>query len=381
MPALFAVTLGMWVGLLASAQVLLPAQIEAVDPAGKVWVLGVVTTAGAVAAVLTAPVFGALSDRVGRRRSWVVGGSVLCAVAVLLLSWQSTVIGIGVCWAIVHGGAGGLHATLCAVIPDRVPVNRRATVFAVVGLAQPCGLVLGTLLVSSVPDGVGYPLVAVLVAALAVPYAVAGRDAPAAAREPRGRPWSSGLAFLGADFAWALAGRFAAQFAASLATIYLLYFLRDEIGIDSPAGGVAVLSLLFTTGLIVTSLVVGRASDRLGRRKAFVILGAALMAAGLVGMALVPTWPAALVAAVALGAGYGAYLAVDQALVTQLLRSENDRGMNLGIMNMASSGAVALAPVVAAQWVGFGGYPSLFLFAAVMAVLGGLLIQPIRSVS
>lgn len=377
--ALFGVTLGMWVGLLAGAQVLLPSQVEAIDPGRKVWLLGVVTASGAVAAVVAAPVMGAFSDRTGRR-AWVVGGTVLCAVALFVLPWQSSIIAVGICWTVVHGGVGGIHAVLCAVVPDRVPVHKRGTVFAIVGFAQPLGLVLGTLAVSGVSFQRGYLLVACLVGLLAVPYALIGRDAPRSAHgTPVGR-WLPDPAALGKDFAWAWAGRFAAQFATSLATVYLFYFLRDRIKVGDPAQGVAVLSLLFTAGIVVVGVLVGRVSDRVGRRKVFVVFAALLMAAGLTGMALVSTWTVALVAAFVLGAGYGAYLAVDQALATQLLRSNNDRGKDLGTMNMASSGAVALAPVVAAQSVAHGGYSLLFLIAAVMAVLGGFLVQPIRSV-
>ncbi|MGP4029218.1 MFS transporter [Actinomadura sp. 3N407] len=382
MLALFVVTLGMWMGLLASAQILLPSQIEAIDPSRKVWLLGVVTTLGAVAAVLAAPLMGALSDRTrwrfGKRRSWVIGGTALCVAALVALPWQTSIITVAVCWIIVHGGTGGIHATLCALVPDRVPINRRGTVFAIVGFAQPLGLVLGTLLASGFSFRRGYLLVAVVVALLALPYAFIGRDVPARIA-PRTR-WFPDLPSLGRDFAWAWAGRFAAQFATSLATLYLLYFLRDEIKVGDPAAGVAVLSLVYTAGVVVVSLVVGRVSDRLERRKVFVVLAGLLMGAALTGMALVSTWTMAVVAACVLGAGYGAYLAVDQALVTQLLRSNQDRGKDLGLMNMAGSSAVAVAPVIAADAVARGGYSLLFLFAAGMAVLSGLLVQPIRSV-
>jgi hypothetical protein len=45
------------------------------------------------------------------------------------------------------------------------------------------------------------------------------------------------------------------------------------------------------------------------------------------------TWPAALGAAVLYGIGYGAYIAVDQALITQVLPEARDRAKDLGIIN------------------------------------------------
>ncbi|GAA3940600.1 hypothetical protein Aau02nite_59500 [Amorphoplanes auranticolor] len=42
-------------------------------------------------------------------------------------------------------------------------------------------------------------------------------------------------------------------------------------------------------------------------------------------LAIWPTWPVALAASVLLGAGYGVYLAVDTALITQVLPAAVDR--------------------------------------------------------
>ncbi|KAB2339994.1 MFS transporter [Actinomadura rudentiformis] len=390
--ALFLATLGMWIGLLASAQILLPSQIESIDPANKVWLLGLVTGVAAAAAVVSSPVAGALSDRTtwrfGRRRSWVAAFSLLCTAALLALPWQSTVLGAGVCWIVVHASVSGMHVALCAAVPDRIPVHQRGMVSAVAGLAQPLGLVAGTLLVSSVDTATGYLLVAMLVPALTVPYALLAKDVPGSLEPSADRQsFRISLADLYVkprqhpDFAWAWAGRFMAQLATSLATVYLLYFLRDKVRVADAAEGVAVLSLLFTSGLIVASLIAGRLSDRIGRRKVFVIVSSLLSATGLVTMALVPVWPAAMAAAAMLGAGYGVYFAIDQALVTELLPRARDRGKDLGVMNMAGSGAVALAPLIAANAVALGGYSALFILAASLAVAGGLFVWPVKAVS
>jgi MFS family permease len=85
-------------------------------------------------------------------------------------------------------------------------------------------------------------------------------------------------------------------------------------------------------------------------------------------------------AALVLGAGYGIYLAIDQALVTQLLPRARDRAKDLGVMNMAGSCAVAITPPVAASATAAGGFSGLFAFAAALAVAGGLVMRPITSI-
>jgi MFS family permease len=403
--AYFLAALAMWAGLLAGAQILLPARLAALDPARQVWDLGLITALGAAAAIVSSPVAGSLSDRTasrfGRRRPWVLASALVSSAGLFALPLQTSVAGVGVCWVLVHGGANAMSAALSAAIPDRVPVARRGLVAGVAGLAMPIGLVVGTMLVSAVPTWAGFVLMGGLTLALPLPYLVLEEHAPGPGEPGSARPLcgravpASGVrrrspASFAADlyvsprrhpdFAWALSGRFLVQLAISLATLYLLYFLRDEVRVGDPAGGVAVLSLLYTAGVVAASVAAGRASDRTGRRKPFVVVASLLMGGALTCMALVPTWPAALVSAAVLGTGYGVYLAIDQALVTEVLPRDRDRAKDLGLINAAGSGAVALAPLAAAGTLLAGGFAALFTTGAALAVAGGLAVQPIRAV-
>ena len=105
------------------------------------------------------------------------------------------------------------------------------------------------------------------------------------------------------------------------------------------------------------------------------------MAVSAVILALWPSWPAAIAAAAIMGLGYGVYLSVDQALVTQVLPSAAGRAKDLGIINIANSGPQVLAPALAAPLVTqLGGYPALYLFVAACTVLGSAFVWRIRSV-
>ena len=86
-------------------------------------------------------------------------------------------------------------------------------------------------------------------------------------------------------------------------------------------------------------------------------------------------------AAVLFGVGFGAYLAVDQALITQVLPAAADRAKDLGIINIAIVGPAAIgAADRGARWSSLGGYPTLFAGTAVVAVLGSVLVWRIKSV-
>ena len=124
--------------------------------------------------------------------------------------------------------------------------------------------------------------------------------------------------------------------------------------------------------MMATAVIGGRLSDRSGRRKIFVVWSGVVIAVAALLLAIWPTWPVALVAAVLLGAGYGVYLAVDAALITQVLPAATDRAKDLGVINIATAAPQVLGPAIAAPLVThLGGYPTLFAVTAVVTLLGG----------
>jgi MFS family permease len=106
-----------------------------------------------------------------------------------------------------------------------------------------------------------------------------------------------------------------------------------------------------------------------------------LMAAAALLLTFVETWGAALLAAVLFGLGYGAYIAVDQALITQVLPAARDRAKDLGIINIAIVCPGAIGALIAAPLVSLAGYPALFAATAVVAVAAAIGVWKIKSVS
>jgi MFS family permease len=142
-----------------------------------------------------------------------------------------------------------------------------------------------------------------------------------------------------------------------------------------------ILILIYMIFVVLASLVLGRLSDRLGRRKAFVFAAAALQGVAALMLAFVPLLGVAMVAAGILGLGYGCFLSVDQALATQVLPDAHTRGKDLGIMNIATAVPQAIAPLIGAFVVAaLAGFQGLFVLSALAALLGALAVLPIRSV-
>ncbi|WDZ84596.1 MFS transporter [Micromonospora cathayae] len=395
---LVAANLGVWMAFFTPIQVLLPQQIELIDPDRKETMLAVVTGVGALAAVLANPLVGALSDRtvlrvggreLGRRHLWTAGGALLGAAALALLAGQRSVLGVTVGWVAAQVCFNAMLASLTAAVPDRVPVAQRGAVSGWVGIPQALGLVLGVVLVTAVVTGnaAGYLAVAAVVLLSALPFALLTPDDPL----PRThRPALRLRALLAGlwidprrypDFGWAWITRFLVQLGNALGTLYLLYFLTDEVRHPDPEGGLLVLIGLYTLGLTVTTVLAGWLSDRTGRRKVFVVASGVVMAVAAVLLAVAPVWSTAVGAALLLGAGYGVYLSVDAALITQVLPAAADRARDLGVINIANSAPQVLGPALSAPIVvHLGGYPALYLVTAVVTLLGGVLVWKIRAV-
>ena len=77
----------------------------------------------------------------------------------------------------------------------------------------------------------------------------------------------------------------------------------------------------------------------------------------------------------------GSDLAVDQALITQVLPAARDRAKDLGIINIAIVGPSTIGPAIAAPITAEIGYPALFGATAIVAVLASVLVWRIKSVA
>ena len=398
-------SLGMWMATQTPLQVVLALQLQDITPRHKIVALGVVTGVGAISSALATPVVGALSDRTahsgrlgrfsGRRHRWTLAMVVLAALCLALLAEQATVFGVALLWFLFSAFQNGEYATLSAAVPDHVPVRQRATVSGWVGMPIALGLVLGTVLVVDVlgQDLVsGYITLAVLMVVLALPFVLFTPDPPLAPqdREPfswrrvASSYWLSPREY--PDFGWAWLTRFLASLAIAMGTLYLLYFLRDAVHYarlfpgQTAADGLLILILIYTGCVVLASIVGGIISDRSGRRKMMVTVSGLLMATAALLLAFWETWPSAMAAALLYGLGYGAYIAVDQALITQVLPRAHDRAKDLGIINIAIVCPGAIGALIAAPLVSLAGYPALFGATAIVAIAASIGVWRIKSV-
>ncbi len=394
---------GIWMAQLTPIQLLLPLQVNSVfhvrdGSSQSILAFGIISGIAGICALIAYPLTGALSDRTtsrfGRRRPWIFLGTLVFAISLALLGFQSSIVGVGVFWSLALTGFCIVSAAITATISDQVPVGQRGIVSGWVSAPQAIGTVLGILFVTSLAlsQAVGYLAVAVLLLVFVTPFLLIIPDEalPRVLRpsfklgtllkgfwvNPRKHP----------DFGWTLTGRILVNIGNALGTTLLLFFLQSGLHRGKTAqDDLLQLTVIYLVLFIIAALGFGRLSDAIGQRKVFVYAAAYLQGIAALLLALIPTWTIANVGAGLLGLGYGCFMAVDQALATQVLPDSHTRGKDLGIMNIATAVPQAIGPllgaiVVAGIGATTGGFVALFVCSAIAAALGGLAIIPIKSV-
>ena len=235
------VNVACWMSVLPVSLILLPTQVAALDPVHKFSNFALISASGALAALITNPLAGAMSDRTrlrwGRRRPWLVAGTLCSVLALTMMAYATTFLVLLLTWIVFHVTINVLLAALTAVVPDKVPTRQRATVAALVSLALPLGGVIGSLLITKLGSGttVAYFLLSsVLVVAMSL-FLFTLKETPLT-RESAS-PFNLRMLFTSfwvnpmknPNFAWAWLTRFLVYLSYYVALGYLLYFLHDVI--------------------------------------------------------------------------------------------------------------------------------------------------------
>jgi MFS family permease len=358
--------------------------------------LALVTGTGSILAMASNPVFGRFSDRttarLGMRRPWMLAGLAGGTTGTLVVAVAPSIPVVLVGWCLTQVAFNALLAAQSAVLPDQVPAVQRGAVSGVLGVCTPVASVAGTYLVQAFT---GHELAMFL-----VPCVVGGAPIVLFAARLRDRrldpaakpPWSlrelAGSLYVNPrrhpDFAWAFLSRFMLVTGFAFLVTYQAYYLIEQLG--STKGDVPHQIFLGTLAqsvvLVVASPLAGRVSDRIGRRKVFVAVAAVVYAGALLMIAAASDLSGYLTGMAVSGLGFGMYMAVDLALVVDVLPSTGSSAKDLGVLNIASALPFALAPALAPALLalGDGSYAVLYTIAGGCALIGAVAILPVRGV-
>jgi MFS family permease len=388
-----------FVALLGPAIIGIGVKVQSIVPdAEKAPALATVAGFGALFAVIGNVLFGRLSDRTtsrfGRRRPWIVGGTIVMTFAFLIMALATSVPIVTVGWCLAQLGANATLAPFIATISDQVPKFQRGSVSALLGIAQNVGILGGTYLAQLFADQLVilfvvpsiFAIGAMLLFAFILPDQRLRTKPPAmTAAEWISTLWLNPVKHR--DFALAWWSRFLITLATFMFTTFRLFYLQDELGLslESAPAAVTIGVLIYTIALVASGYVAGKISDRTGRRKFLVAGSTLLFGIGIVMLAHVSTLTGFYVVEAVLGVAYGIYVGVDLALVVDVLPNPDDAGKDLGVFNMANALPQTVAPLIGAALLGIGSadntnYSALLYSAGVAALVGALVVLPIKKV-
>jgi MFS family permease len=382
---------------IAPLLVTLPLKINALvgierAPASLALVAGI----GALVAMVGNPFFGRMSDRttshLGMRRPWMVIGLLGGCLGILLVALAPNIPVVLVGWCTAQLFFNALLAAQVAVLPDQVPTAQRGLVSGVLGVCLPVAAVSGTLLVKLltgnqlatflVPCAVGGFFI-LLFAVWLKDRRLARVDRPVwslseFARTFYVKPRTS------PDFAWAFASRFMFLLAYAFLTTYQAYYLLDKIGsakADVPQQ-IFLGTLAQSVVVVVASLIGGRLSDWTGRRKIFVFTASIVYGIAMFVVAIASNFNGFLVGMAISGLGFGLYVAVDLALVADVLPDQDAVAKDLGVFNIAGALPFSIAPAIAPAvlLIGRGSYGVLYSVAGFCAIIGAVAILRVKGV-
>lgn len=287
-----------------------------------------------------------------------------------------------------------MDAPMNTLVADRFDQRSRGTASGFVGAGMTAGLTAGTILAAFLVDrpAFGHALLAGSLVVVTLLFVVVNPEPSSAAM--RVEPFDV-RAFLRGfwvsprehpDFAWAFCGRFLMFMGYTAVVGFTLFTLRDFIGLSDAESNkqIAVIFTIQLVASVVSGLLCGYLSDRIGRRKPFVFFASLAIAAAFAVPIAAPTVTAMYLYGAILGVGYGAYTAVDMALITDVLpkTAYESSGKNLGLLTIAATLPQVLGFGSAATLVlSFGqDYRVLFIYGAVLVAASSFMVFPIRSV-
>ena len=238
----------LWLALLTPAMITLALRVRQLAGGNPARPISLVLFAGAIAALVGNPIFGALSDRTrsrfGRRRPYLVGGALAGFAALALIGVATSVGMVLVGWCLAQLAYNAVLAAMVAIVPDQIPATQRGSVVGILGVCMPVGQIIGTFLVQQlagnltlallVPGTLG--LVGVLALAVVLPDAPPPVPAAVAAGPVVGAAPARASHFdllAHRDFSWAWLSRALFVMGSIFLQAYQPFLLIDELGFDA----------------------------------------------------------------------------------------------------------------------------------------------------
>jgi len=357
---------------------------------------------GALVAGIVQIVTGHLSDgarsRWGRRKPYIFWGTLLNTFALLYMGWSRSFPSLVISFAFVQVFANIANGPYQALIPDLVPEKQQGAASAWMGIfmfvGQAAGPVFAGFLMSRAGGSIDLMIfIAVLMNLLMLYTAANVKEPDTSSPGEVSTPGKNRLVEIFSfsldkypDFTWILISRALVNMGFYTAVGFLMYFLKDCIGVKNYGELTGILIMVMTVGGIISAFPAGILADRYSKKLLIYISGGATALAALF-FVLSTNLTAALLSGLILGFGYGTFATVDWALVCNHIPGGR-AGKYMGVWNLTFTIPQILAPLIAGypsdlinKYMGTGkGYRAVLILVIVYIVMGLLAVRPVREI-
>lgn len=358
-------------------------------------VLGYITGSAQLVYLIVSPLIGIWSDRTrsrfGRRTPFLYLGTVIGLAGLVVIGLAPSLLIVGAGWILGMTGWSIAGAALQTIQADKLPEAQRGKVSALTGLMTQIAPVLGigvayavsssTLLIFVVPGAIGALMLALF--PLIKPEG-SSKDLPAGDHVTvKSVVTSYGFNVRKyPDFAWNWLGRFVFFIGLYFNTTFGTFFYaqRLDLPVREVAGIVATVGMIGVLAAATGAIVGGFLSDKLQRRRLFVMIAALLFVVGAVAEATAWSLPQIIVGAVLMQLAIAVFATVDQAIVYAIIPERDQAGRYMAVIQFAQKIPSAVAPLIAGVVITIGAvgdvknYTLLYLTGAAFALIGGLII-------
>ncbi|MGZ9277244.1 MAG: MFS transporter [Candidatus Limnocylindrales bacterium] len=353
----------------------------------------------AVISILVQPTVGSISDytvsRWGRRKPYIVFGSLLDLVFLAGIATANNVLILGAFAALLAFSTNIARGPFQGYVPDLIAEKQVGLASAMVGLMQVLGNVTGFLAVTvAVAFGrIELAIAAVAIVELLTMAAVVARVGEGQPPRPRnGKSWAAiaGETW-GTDvlkersYVWLLTSRFFFLMGGAMLVNLIITYLKQTHGLDEVGANNTnfVILIVVVLGNVVAIVPSARLSDRIGR-KPVIYASCVIGFFGVTMAALAPTIPIAVVGGALFGLSAGTFLAVDWALMTDIIPKASS-GRYMGLSNVATTSSTVIAVATGGLLLdavnitmGLGTGPrAAYLLGAVYYVIAAITLRPV----
>lgn len=349
-----------------------------------------------IAVVIFGLFSGVIADKtrlkMGRRRFWMIAGSIGGALSMLALTYASSIPVFIIALCLTNFFYGMVSLSCYAIVPEQVEPEKFGRVSGLIGAAAPAFVMTGQMIMGAFAKStleekmitmIIVQLVGGILAALLIKdnYFAGASNSEKKSIGIRGF-YPSVKKY--PSYTWALLTKLFINFSnAGMGMLTLFYIARfhlDQTKIFQLMALTAPAIML----MVLAGILGGFLSDKVKKQKPFVMGAALVTGICLIAFAFSSNITWVIVGNFIFNFGFGMYGAVDNALVNRILPSKENAAKDISIMNTTTNLSATLVNFAAPALIGLGvklfggdGYTLFFLVLAAFSIFSAVVVLPI----